>query len=199
MKKFERFIVYPLLIIALASSFLGGGVKTNAFEFFDTILARRIIILDDTSEEMITMGWEKNETFKTRNGYINIYGPLGNTALKGSYINLNSKNEDSFVGISGTIPSISIKINESDLMQLGSAMIKNVAEEKFNFPYGLVYSQNNIPSVQIGRDSEGNGLLLAHNKHGDDLISIGANLSGHGLINIYDKYGEDWRSYRHEH
>ena len=200
MKKFERFIVYPLLIIALASSFLGGGVKTNAFEFFDTILARRIIILDDTSEEMITMGWEENETFKTKNGYINIYSPLGSTALKGAYINLNSKNEDAFIRISGTIPSIRIKMNESELMQLGSAMIKNAKEEKFDFPYGLIYSQNNIPSVQIGRDSGGNGLIRTHNKHGDDLVVIGSHVTkGHGLINIYDRYGEEGRSYRHDY
>ena len=57
MKKFERFIIYPMLFIALFFSFAGDGVQqTTAQKVEDHIIAKRITVVNDDYEGIINLG-----------------------------------------------------------------------------------------------------------------------------------------------
>ena len=56
MKQFERFIIYPMLFIALFFSFAGEEVQqTTAQQIYDEVIAKEITILNDKGDESIKM------------------------------------------------------------------------------------------------------------------------------------------------
>lgn len=60
MKKFERFIIYPLLFIALFFSFADDGFQqTTAQQFYDEIIAKNIKIVDERGNKLIELSAEK--------------------------------------------------------------------------------------------------------------------------------------------
>ena len=60
MKKFERFIIYPLLFIALFFSFADDGLQqTTAQQVYDELIAKNIKIVNDDGKTMIELKTEK--------------------------------------------------------------------------------------------------------------------------------------------
>ena len=75
MKRFERFIIYPMLFIALFFSFAGEEVQqTTAQKVYDEIIARNIKIVDDNENTVIELfesGRYGRGIIKVKNGKYN--------------------------------------------------------------------------------------------------------------------------------
>ena len=78
MHKYERFIIYPLLILALFYGMAGDQVMTSATKVYDEIIAKKISIVDDNGKEIIKMGLDRDFEHSDR-GIIKIMG----SGLKG--------------------------------------------------------------------------------------------------------------------
>ncbi len=55
MQKFERFIVYPLLIMALFYSLSGAQITTATENVIDKLIVRKISVVNDAGEEVINI------------------------------------------------------------------------------------------------------------------------------------------------
>jgi hypothetical protein len=98
MKKFERFIIYPMLFIALFFSFVDDEIQqTTAQQVHDEIIAKNIKIVDDEGRVMIELkvgGKIKNSSKSSNESehyidiskYINEHGVI---ELTGNYENSN--------------------------------------------------------------------------------------------------------------
>ena len=216
MKKFERFIIYPMLFIALFFSFAGDEVKQiTAQQVYDEIIAKSIKVVNDKGNTLIEISAKGNE-YKDY-GQINIatkYTDTSsklNTKIEGGNISIENGANKTFIGTS----SISLS-DKNNKLYLGNNF--RIIEDDFfdedddedddiAFGFGIdMYSkEDEDDETKIGKNSSfiltngANGSSISlFNKEGDYLIHLGSNKENHGLINIYDKYGEDWRSYTYE-
>lgn len=210
MKKWERFIIYPLLIISLVYSFGGIQTATNAKKVFDKIVAKEIAIVDD-GKELIKLSGHKAGGNEVVQGAIEVFNKTKGMKLRafpGSLqVRYGDKNKNSEVSISA-IPKATFmdfkvfnkKTNKLEKIQIRNSFIENSL--KIYDSVKLDESQSEIslalenPSIFLG-SSNSTGEMSLYNEHRDPLIFIGESKKGHGLINIYDKYSEDFRSYTH--
>jgi hypothetical protein len=218
MKKFERFIIYPMLFIALFFSFADDNVQqTTAQQVHDEIIAKSFKIVNDKGSILIELSSKENEYKKY--GQINIVTDYTNsseidkTKIDGNSIILdNNKTKKTSIYAS----SISLKDNNSYL-DLGRNLrfVKddfinkdenNQDEMVFGFGIDIYGKENQDNGLIIGENASmilsggmgNNSSIALFNKEGDRLIYLGTNIDNHGLINVFDKYGEDWRSYSYE-
>ena len=179
MKKFERFIIYPLLIVALFYSFAGEQVTTTAQDVIDKLIVREISVIDDEGIETI------NITSDVIGGKIVVNSTFSEDIrlnIESTGLMLLSELSQTSLGFDGMYIS---NENINTGFRNGSISVWETT------PFG---EESNL-YAHIGLDDNENAGIVLNNNNGDQLIGIGADTNGHGLINIYDKYGEDWRSY----
>jgi|AntDeeMinimDraft_5_1070356.scaffolds.fasta_scaffold19659_1 hypothetical protein len=92
MKKFERFVIYPMLFIALFFSFAGGDLQQTTAQqgAEEHIIAKRITVINDDYESIIQ---------------------LGNNSSDGGIISVYDEDEKKVAIISSTINGIGGSIN----------------------------------------------------------------------------------------
>ena len=174
MQKFERFIIYPLLIVALFYAVTGGAgtdILANPFEIEDTIRTREVEIYNDADKVVGILGSD---------------GPAGVLALYN-----NRGNE--IIGLGAT----SSEGNGGIFVSNGEGDTLNHITTSINGQVGVIATKDNKGNdlIYLGGATSGNGSFSMYNNQGDDLIYLGTDNDGHGLINVYDKYGDDWTSY----
>ena len=193
MKKFERFIIYPLLIVALFYSLPGEQITTATENVIDRLVVRELSVVNDEGTEVVNIG---SSSFTGKSGRISVYnGRLGekiySTITSGNFEVVNTVNTDrratlSFGGLSlrsedywSYITGNSITIQ--DYFELYELYDDDVPKRRY---------------LDLSINDNGSGFLQISNNKGYPLLYLGPEGgNGHGLINIYDKYGEDWRSY----
>lgn len=193
MRKFERFIIYPMLFIAIFFSFTNDGVQqTTAQQVYDEIIAKKITVVNEIGEELITL-----HKGKSMGGRIDMY--TSSSALLG-----NKKKSDPDDGLDEKHISIVTNFN--------GGMIKTFSGENITSLLGggekarlSIYSDKKIKGKQNIKTYINSNGVFKFNDKGNITIGIGTTASdengqgkGHGLINIYDKYGEDYRSYTYK-
>ncbi|MFW5795308.1 MAG: hypothetical protein ACOCV1_07495 [Bacillota bacterium] len=159
MNKFERFIIYPMLFIALFFSFSGEEVKqTTAQKVHDELIAKSIKIVNEDGVEMITLDVDKSKTKEdSDSGVIFISSNSSNsdnefkTGISNSRINVGfyDKKEDNKI-ISGTsigtgnIGFHSETVNHEFLMKIGEIDRTNENDKlDSNSEFGLdIYAKN---------------------------------------------------------
>lgn len=84
MQKFERFIIYPMLFVALFFSFSDNGVQhTIAQEVHDEIVAKNVKIVDGEGNVKIDL----RKSIVHESGDITIYDNNGGSMNLGPYLN----------------------------------------------------------------------------------------------------------------
>lgn len=220
MKKFERFIIYPLLFIAVFFSFADDGLQqTTAQQFYNEIIAKNIKIVDERGNKLIELSAEKNEVFEQGYGKINVFSKsstLGNsnTNIQAGSIDLNNNSEwRTYIGTG----SINLKDNKN-AMNIGSNF-RNFKDDFFEededndndllFGFGidlyerddpkdnLVIGENSTMLITNSANNTGGSIILL-NGEGDFSIMLGKDNNEHGLITVFDKYGERYRGYSYK-
>jgi hypothetical protein len=195
MKKFERLIIYPLLIVSLFYSFSPSINQSNALEVFDEIITQKITIIDNKNGKCMELKYDK----KNNRGEIQIKDNLGTTKLVGSYMimqsNVVKKNNIMFSPIT---PGIVLNNKTSKITLGGHSYKSSNNKEMLQWNFGFSLFNSKEPEVIIGDSNNESGLIKLFNPHGDSLVNLGSTNLGHGGIWIYDKYGEDTRYYGHD-
>lgn len=172
MFKFERFIIYPVLFIALFFSIADDGVQqTTAQEVIDQLIVKDIRVVNDKGEAQI---------------HIDGASPTPSISIKSSTFHPDSYNYINNYGMS-IYSKYHINVLNSSEMK-----ISNNSEE---------YSILNDGIITLGVDytgGNGGGALKLLNEKEDKRITLSTDSFGHGLITVYDKYGEDFRIYSYK-
>ncbi|PTV94429.1 hypothetical protein C8C76_1323 [Halanaerobium saccharolyticum] len=208
MQKFERFIIYPMLFIAIFFSFADDGVQqTTAQQVYDEIIAKSISIVNDEGELLINLSRHEESNVNKNSGRIKIIGYDGDkTNIIPGHISLEQNKNYLKAQSNGIyINEYDNKKEETNRIKIGNNINSNytyffgIGIYKNNIFHNNPYYMDNIDNLSVMLKSNSkSGLLSIKNDHGDDLIYLGSSTNSHGLINIYDKYGEDYRSYTYK-
>jgi hypothetical protein len=152
MNKFERFIIYPMLFIALFFSFADDGVKqTTAQQVYDKIIADEIVankikLFDSNGETTMFLTGEPGGVAIYSDEHMTTF--LGNTDIGVGVLNLYGDEKINGVSIAAPKESsgiIKIKNNYNNLvLELGSAASNKKGQ------------------------GEGDGLINIYDKYGED-------------------------------
>lgn len=150
MKKFERFIIYPMLFIALFFSFTGDEVQqTKAQQVYDEIIAKRIRLVGSDGETTMFLRGETGGVAIYNKGHMTTF--LGNTDIGVGVLNLYGNEKISSVSIAAPKESSGIMkiMNNYDnlVLELGSSAANKKGQ------------------------GEGNGLINVYDKYGEDFRS----------------------------
>jgi hypothetical protein len=157
MKKFERFIIYPMLFIAIFFSFADDGVQqTTAQQVYDELIAKSLTIVNDSGEKVIKL---KSNQFggKISLEEPNSYHQLGITPMAigmstpTNYLNLNS----------GRIVMTN-KEKEKNILLMGIESGDSFASFR---------NKNGESLVEIGSNNNGHGSINIYDKYGEDFKS----------------------------
>ena len=165
MKKFERFIIYPLLIMTLFYSFAGEQVTTTAQDVIDKLVVREISVIDEEGNEVVNI-----DSVPYHGGEIMIYGGPS----------------DSFSKISGYSFQTVIDNNMTLVSQLGFT-IQQFDEDPITPPkrfvdigvsnngngYSILNNSHGDPLIYIGFNENGHGLINVYDKYGENWRSYG--------------------------
>ncbi|MFW6025371.1 MAG: hypothetical protein ACOCRX_03425 [Candidatus Woesearchaeota archaeon] len=214
MKKFERFIVYPLLIVALFYSFSGEQVTTATENVIDRLVVREISVINDEGVENINIG-----SNNLMGGRIKIEDTMFNeqhrgfTNITSQSVSINSITEERSNSVS--LNSLGLKVQDDDyetnispanvsLSESINIFVNPDAPKIISFGIGdndngaiKINNSSGDSLVKIGEDNgkNDNGVIKINNSRGDSLIKMGADDDAHGLIKIFDKYGEVFKDY----
>jgi len=154
MHKYERFIIYPLLIVALFYGFAGEQMGTTAQEVMDKLVVREISVVNSRNNEVINIGNR---------------GMFGG----GSFEIYNATN-NAIVTLSSTIEgSGAIEVYGKE----GNMLIAQSVNEEGGGSIGIFNRHNNIViglgqtvSDELGIGG-GHGLINVYDKYGEDFRS----------------------------
>ena len=162
MQKFERFIIYPLLIVALFYSFAGEQATTTAQEVVDKLVVREISVVNDEGDEAVNIGSlggagtveVKNNIMEETYSYINYNG----------FYSRGPKTRSSLESIGFRIRSSELDMDKENIVEIGrySDDLSGFAE---------FYNSNGDSRVFIGANTEDHGLINIYDKYGEDFRS----------------------------
>lgn len=214
MSKHERFIIYPLLIMALVYGFIGSPAiqARQETEVFERIEAKEIVIKNGGDVEMVIIKGDMSI-----GGTVATYTPDGiiGTSMYASpgifKLNKDGEIELAHLGRGGRIKTYNEKGDE--VVVIGSNSFEGGEVEIYNKDgikgAGMLaidgggevgaYNKDGVEvtsmSNALGVDS---GIIRTYNKNGDEIVSIYQTEEGHGGIWIYDRYGEYPTFYGHK-
>lgn len=161
MKKFERFIIYPLLLVTLFYIISGLQIIPSAEPILDKLVVREISVVNRSGQEVIKIGQVKNKSKGTKIGFTGFGGG-----------NIEIYNRDGVMVIS---------MRSSDIA--GGSFIETYTEDGIMVTSmgGLIgigggietYNKEGDSSVLIGRGKTGHGLINVFDKYGDKWTSYG--------------------------
>ncbi len=220
MFKFERFIVYPLLIIALFYSMTGQKIMANAKQVYDEIVTKKISIVDDSGQTLLTMKKEKDEwgenigviifnlESKLNGDFYNHKTRIEPGVLK-TEILLNNKPTVSTILRAGNIKMLHFSNNGSSRkLDLGYRSIRFKDKEKTKNVYGYantfgigIYNSNDYNSNDktFYEDSDlryelsitENGIINSFLTAGNNkTIDISTGVGKGGIIRTYNQNGD---------
>lgn len=167
LNKYERFIVYPLLLIALFCS-VGDNFASSASDVIDKITAREVCIVNEKGN--IVMSLSSNE-----GGGVLVISP-GDLISGGIVMTTSTSRNAITVFDPDRNPAITLEgFNKS----LNNAHSINVFNDKGSKGVGVA-----------GGNKETGGIVLCFNEYGIPLVAIAKDTNGHGAVAVYDKYGE---------
>lgn len=189
MHKYERFIIYPLLVLAFVYIAIGNpsiDAQPGGEGVYDRIVVNEISLVNEDDKEVInigtfTLGPYDSDIFDLDLDSVNNYDNGDNE---------NEKQEE-------ILERPRIKLSDPDTDR----------ETKINLGrFSATDGENSVNLSPNWSALEGNigidgsilvndGTIQMANEHEDPRVYIGPSEDGHGLINVYDKYGEDWTSY----
>ncbi len=182
MKKFERLIIYPLLIVALFFSLPDGQITTATENIIDKLVVREISVVNDEGVETINI-----------KGYSSIMG--GEILVDNLFVDKGHTIIDA-KGLQTRQENYSAKLNGLGLKMSDDNYQLNISNDSISIRETLTLGEPFNEYAYIGLSEGNDGMLVLNNSRGDNLISMGADIiDGHGVMNIYDKHGEDYRSY----
>lgn len=212
MKKFERFIIYPMLFIALFFSFADDGVQqTTAQDFFNEIITKKISIMNnDTKEVMVLEGTDGGGRITLNSGKNEENIVITSDAEDGSsLIALKKPNQD--------IGMILSAVDNETGIRLYGPLNSYYEKDKTNMPSLSIISSNENNGINIQGKAENSGLFVGNNddnggvglmnikdygggivvydSYGDKMVEISKNGNKDGAIFIYDKYNEKYGAY----
>ena len=163
MSKYERLLIYPLLILALAYSFLGNPAMQASQEtaVFNRIEASDIVIKNDQGTKVVS---------------------LGSTSLNGGIV--RTFNED---GVLGTymVTEFGGSVVTFNTDGVGVARIRGV---NGGGELGL-YNKNEVPGIIIGATPDSGGGIMTLNKEGNNSVLIGSTPEGDGGVWVNNRFG----------
>lgn len=191
MAKWERYIVYPLLMVAL---FFGLSRETRVLDaaqgVIDEIRARRVVVVDEDGQEQVVL-----ETDYGGDGRLSVNNSRGTEMVSlrvapygGTLVVFN--NAGTPVGLlrayeNGGVFGIS---NNAGTLVSGLRADENGGALS-------IYNSKGFEGALLVATENG-GLVRTFNAQGDPRVSINtAEDTGHGGVWVYDKYGEDYRVY----
>ena len=105
MHKYERFIIYPLLILALFYGMAGNQVMTSAQKVYDEIVTKDIKVVNNQGEEVLRMG-----VGTSGNGLLTVYDNDGEELI---YLGAYTYNGEENGKESAGLITVSNKYNET--------------------------------------------------------------------------------------
>ncbi|MBA7692345.1 hypothetical protein ES703_100912 [subsurface metagenome] len=194
MKKFERFIIYPLLIVALFYIISGQQIIISAENILDKLVVREIFVVNDRGQEVVNISannggggsiWTLNKD--------GVVGTSMGSVSDGGII--TTYNKDGVIGAfitSDDTGGLICTFNKN------GAMGSDLAISLFLLPLFLIkMGQDGVIGNMMGSTDIGNGIVI-FNQKGELLVEIIAGETEHGVINVYDKYGGECTSYSYK-
>jgi len=217
MHKYERYIIYPLLILALFYGMSGGNIiKTVADNrVYEELVAKKITIVDDNGNEIATIKDSKNKYSNTTEGEIRLYEYKNDSEDQEEPVSSNLFNADSFmmgnIRMSGSDGKIILTqfdeiterhnkiilgtIRGHTLSFYGLGIYSTEEElnkqEKFDFKYAFTNKDKNKNIIAGITSVGGNPTVSLFRNQGDNLVSLSTSTKGSGGLWAYDKDGED--------
>jgi len=214
MSKHERFIIYPLLIMALVYGFIGSPAiqARQETEVFERIEAKEIVIKNGGDVEMVIIKGDMSI-----GGTVATYTPDGiiGTSMYASpgifKLNKDGKIKLAHLGRGGRIKTYNEKGDEvvvisSNAFEAGEVEIYNkdgvvgagmIATDGGGEVWACNKDGVSVTSMgnALGVDS---GIIKICNKNGDEIVTIYQTEKGYGGIWVFDRYGEYPAFYGHE-
>lgn len=172
MSRYERFLLYPLLIVALIYGVMGNPVmKANpGTEVFERIEAREILIKNGEGEVVISLSLNEENA-----GEVTVYNREGvrNAALRAT---------EGGGGIA--------TFNKENVM----GAIVGTTEDGGSI---ITYNSKGEMGAAVGTTDNG-GVIGTFNRLGELIIFLDQTDDGDGIIYVFDKHGEIPAVYGHE-
>lgn len=157
MSKYERLIIYPLLFLALFCSLTGVNIVNATQQFFDRIVAKEVVIVNNEGQEMAVL---KHDEAKG-NTSLELYNAEGRRVLS-----LLSYADGGAVGVFNSQGHLTAAIqNEADagavLVYSGNKEMTKLVALRAGL-YGGVLEINNaqgLPTGIMGNNAANNGYL----------------------------------------
>lgn len=150
MKKYERYVIYPVLLICLFYTLTGFYNVTTAQNIPEKLIVKGISITNENGQEIVYIGKSKNTG--GMGGMIEIYNVDGLKAMT-----------------AGSIPTSAggFLVTYSQTETMGTYM-GTINSGKIS-----TYNSKGNYSVRIGQTDIGNGLINIYDKDGDKWTSYG--------------------------
>lgn len=209
MKKFERFIIYPLLIVALFYIISGQQAIVSAENILDKLVVREIFVVNDSGQEVVNICansegggsvWTFNE-----NG---VKGTSMGSVSDGGVISTSNRNgvigtcitSDDFGGFiwtsdkDGAMRTAMFSDNEASFIQtlnkegvVGSSMTTSSLDDSSII---RTYNKNGFLGCMMSSSDYGNGIgTFSFYKDGVPGSMLGSTDAGNGLVIFNQKGG----------
>ncbi|NLJ79763.1 MAG: hypothetical protein GX335_01910 [Firmicutes bacterium] len=160
MSKYERWIVYPLLLIALFYSLTGGNVVKATQELLEKIVTKELVVVNDEGKEMASLKYDSARD----DIRFELYNKEGKRV-----VSLLSYGEGGAIGIFN---------NQGHL----TAALQNDEETGALYIFNGTKKETKLASVRAGLYG---GVVEVNNNRGLPTSLIGNNDQGHGYLSLY--------------
>jgi len=194
MHKYERFIIYPLLIVALFLSFGGYDFGLEALETAERVVTDELVVMGEDMEPLVEIGTAEDELIGEY-GYIEVKGQYAESELTNSQMSFESLEN----GFKSSLSTSNLSIVSDDHeVKIGShidfdAMLEEEEVRTATFGYNQFF--DDTPILNMGPSEGEGGMIEVRNNRGNLSVVLSRNPDDHGLINVFDRYGDDWTSY----
>lgn len=198
MARYERFVVYPLLFIALFCSLTGVSVVKASQEVLEKVITKELVVVNDAGKEIASIRSGNDPStgvelcLNDADGAMMI--TLGVGSLFGSRLILYTQEHREGAALYGGFYGAELVMNYEGESRVSLRTLSSHSDLTFysHLKPGEIFPK---PDLVLGSRLNDGGFLDVYNDKGDRRASIFKNTGGHGGIWLYDKYGEQSRAY----